>query len=76
MLYIFKAQNTKDVFFSKSVVCEGDPVTIICGTRHFYTPSATLLCTKAISLKKLDEKSGEFILLVEYSNRKIYNTFI
>ncbi|KAI8796293.1 hypothetical protein BgiBS90_004060, partial [Biomphalaria glabrata] len=69
-------QNTRELFLSKSVACEGDPVTIICGTRHFENSTATLLCPRVISLNKFDEKSGQFIFLMEYRNEKTFEKFV
>lgn len=69
--FIFKfisAQNTLQAFLSKSVVMEGDPVTIICGTRHFESPSTTLICTVEIALFKLNATSGKFVELFFYNN--------
>uniref|UniRef100_A0A2C9LKS2 Immunoglobulin domain-containing protein n=1 Tax=Biomphalaria glabrata TaxID=6526 RepID=A0A2C9LKS2_BIOGL len=62
------AQNTLQAFLSKSVVMEGDPVTIICGTRHFESPSTTLICTLEIALFKLNATSGKFVELFFYNS--------
>ncbi|KAI8796231.1 hypothetical protein BgiBS90_003998, partial [Biomphalaria glabrata] len=65
---MISAQNTLQAFLSDSVVMEGDPVTIICGTRHFESPSARLLCASFLTLFKLTERTGTFTQLLSYNN--------